>query len=69
MDGNFLNSKALTFASKLSVDEFAFKASDGCLQNFKVRHSLPSLEFHGKSGVVNKGAVHKWKEHELKIHY
>ncbi|GBN15343.1 hypothetical protein AVEN_272042-1 [Araneus ventricosus] len=50
----------------MDINETLFKASDGWLKEFKVRHGLSVLKLCGESDAVNKETVDKWKEEKLK---
>lgn len=53
MDGILFMSQALNFTQRTDIDRIVFKASDGWLHKFEVKHGHYFQKLHGKSCSIN----------------
>lgn len=60
-DGPKLCEKAREIAKRLNIHDF--KASNGWLEKWKVRHNIKRMAVSGESGEVSGKTVDSWKEH------
>ncbi|XP_071056889.1 tigger transposable element-derived protein 6-like [Onthophagus taurus] len=61
MSGTILKEKADNFAKRLPGHE-NFKATDGWLSRWKVRHGIKCKKAHGEKNSSNVETAEKWKE-------
>jgi len=65
VDGPTMKMKALEIANAIGLMEF--KASNGWLHKFKIRHNITSHQLQGESSELNADIVRNWKENFAEI--
>jgi hypothetical protein len=65
VSGPVIRAKALEYATDLGIEEF--KASDGWLEKFKIRHNIKFKQICGESASFEPSVANNWEENIVTI--